>query len=241
MTPNVFDSGIVSSILSWMLCIPLLFGILQWVASFFLKHKGVPRAHSIWLCVCLILLSPARYLLFQVVAAACYAVQSPQAFLTLFLLVLYVPILWCLLTAVGLGLPLVALFPIQGKSGTLAGGRAVAASVVCPLLCLISSLLFNLALPYAGWTVHWLRARDVIRATNGPASVFYRYVVSSFGLYIGDPVPLPKFYSQTPQQPVDLLRCHVAVIYLGDEQKDYFLAHQYPELYKQMTGETPTK
>jgi hypothetical protein len=45
MTPNVFDSGIVSSILSWMLCIPLLFGILQWVASFFLKHNE-PRLGS---------------------------------------------------------------------------------------------------------------------------------------------------------------------------------------------------
>ena len=87
-----------------------------------------------------------------------------------------------------------------------------------------------------GWTVHWLNARDVIRATNGPAAIVYKYFAS-----IGTPTSLPRFFERTPQRPVDLLRCHVAAIYLGRDEMNYFLAHQYPELYKQMTEQPPGK
>lgn len=220
----------LSSILSWVFCIPIFIGILGWLLTTFQKHDGIPRAFSIWLGICVLIFSPIRYLLFLITVATCYMVQSFHAFFTMFILMFYVPIVFGLLFAIGVGLPMLSLTPILGKSEKLTFGRGLAASVVLPLVCLIGSFLFYLALPYAGWTVHWLSARDVIQATNGPAAIVHRYFAS-----IGTPTILPRFFESTPQQPEDLLRCHVAAVYLSDGQMAYFVAHQYPELYKQMT------
>lgn len=236
MTPEVFDSSIVSSILSWLFCVPLLLGILAWLFTVFEKHEGIPRAFSIWLSVCLIVFSPIRYLLFLFAAATCYMFQSFHAFITIFLLALYVPIVFGLLYFIGIGLPMLSLVPILGKSERLTFGRGLAASVALPVACVIGSLLFYLVLPYAGWTVHWLRARDVIRATNGPTALVYRYFAS-----VGTPTRVPGFFDRTPQTSQDLLRCHVAGIYLGDGQMGYFVAHQYPELYREMTERASDK
>lgn len=236
MTPEVFDSNIVSTVLSWLLCIPILVGILEWLFKVFDKHEGIPRAFSIWLSICLIVFSPIRYLLFLVAAATCYMCQSFHAFFTVFVLAAYVPIIFGLLYFLGVGLPMLSMVPILGKSERLTFGRGLAASVALPVICLVGSLLFDLALPYAGWTLHWLRARDVIRATNGPAAIVYRYVAS-----VGTPTSLPRFFDRTPQTPKDLLRCHVAGTYLGDNELGYFVAHQYPELYKEMTEHASDK
>lgn len=236
MTPEVFDSGIVPSILSWLFCVPLLLGILGWLLTVFEKHEGIPRAFSIWLSICLIVFSPIRYLLFLVIAAICYMFQSFHAFITMFPLALYVPIVFGLLYFIGIGLPMLSLAPILGKSERLTFGRGLAASVALPVACLIGSLLFHLLLPYAGWTLHWLRAKDVIRATNGPAALVYKYVAS-----IGTPTSVPRFFDRTPQTPRDLLRCHVAGLYLGDRELGYFVAHQYPELYREMTEQVSDK
>lgn len=236
MTPDVFNSSVISSILSWLLCIPIMIGIAGWLLTSFQKHDGIPRAFSIWLVVCLLIFSPIRYLLFLVAAATCYIVQSFPAFFTMFVLAFYVPIVFGLLYAIGVGLPMLSLTPILGKSERLTFRRGLAASVVLPVVCLIGSFFFHLALPYAGWTVHWLNARDVIRATNGPTAFVYRYFAS-----IGTPTALPRYFERTPQKAEDLLRCHVAAVYLGDRQISYFVAHQYPELYRQMTEQTSEK
>lgn len=236
MTPDVFDSSIVSSILSWLSCVPLLAWILAWSFTVFAKHDGIPRAFSIWLSICLIVFSPIRYLLFLGAASTCYMFQSFHAFSTIFVLALYVPIVFGLLYLIGIGLPMLSIVTFLGTSERLTFGRGLAASVVLPVACLIGSFLFHLALPYAGWTVHWLRARDVIRATNGPPALVYRYVAS-----IGTPTHVPRFFDRTPQAPQDLLRCHVAGVYLGDREFSYFVAHQYPELYREMTEQAPDK
>jgi hypothetical protein len=100
----------------------------------------------------------------------------------------------------------------------------------------VSSIIFYSALPYAGWTVHWLKAKDVIRATNGPAAIVFRYFTS-----IGTPVILPAFYDQTPQQPIDKLRCHAAAVFLSNQRTGYFVMHQYPDLYQRLTKGTESK
>src|SRR6185369_8786396 len=125
MTPHIFDSGLIPSILSWIFCIPILLGIVGWLLTAFQKHEGVPRAFSIWLGICLLIFSPARYLVFLVSAATCYMVQSFHAFFTIFILALYVPIVFGGLYIIGVGLPMFALVPILGKSERFTVGRGV--------------------------------------------------------------------------------------------------------------------
>ena len=236
MRPEIFESGIISSILAWLSALPLMLAAVAWVFTSFAKQEGIPRWFSIWMAVCLFIFSPARYLLFLIVAADCYAVQSWGAFFSVFLLVLYVPIVFGILYFIGVGLPMCSLIPIFGKGSQFTAARGLLASIVLPVVCIVCSFIFYWALPYAGWTVHWLKAKDIIRATNGPAAVVYRYFSS-----IGTPIILPAFYDQTPQQPLDELRCHAAAVFLSDARKGYFVKHQYPELYQKLTQGAETE
>ena len=236
MRPEVFESGIISSILAWLSALPLMVAAVAWVFTSFAKHEGIPRWFSIWLAICLFIFSPARYLLFLIVAADCYAVQSWGAFFSVFLLALYVPIVFGILFFIGVGLPMYSLVPIFGKSSQFTVARGLLASIVLPVVCIVSSFIFYWALPYAGWTVHWLKAKDVIRATNGPTAIVYRYFSS-----IGTPIILPAFYNQTPQQPIDELRCHAAAVFLSEARKGYFVKHQYPDLYQKLTQGAETE
>jgi hypothetical protein len=43
---------------------------------------------------------------------------------------------------------------------------------------------------------------------------------------------LPRFYKDTPQQDVDLLRSHVAMVFLREDNIPYFVSRQYPTLYE---------
>jgi hypothetical protein len=236
MHPEIFESGIISSILAWLSAIPLMFAAIALVFTSFVKHEGIPLWLSFWFAICLLIFSPVRYLLFLVVAADCYAVQSWGAFFSCFVLALYVPVVFGILYLIGVGLPIYSLGRILGKTSQLTVGRGILASVVFPLVCIVSSFIFYSTLPYAGWTVHWLKAKDVIRATNGPAAIVFRYFTS-----IGTPVTLPAFYDQTPQQPVDKLRCHTAAIFLSNQRNGYFVMHQYPDLYQRLTKGTEAK
>ena len=236
MEPAVFESSTFSAVLAWLLSVPLLLGAVGLVFTVFQRHEGIPRAFSIWLGLCLLIFSPARYMLFQVTLATCYMVQSFSAFVSTLILAMYVPIVFGLLYAIGIGLPMLSLFPLLGRSERMTFGRGLLASVVLPVVCILSSFLFHLVLPYAGWTVHWLKARDVIRASNGPSAFMFHYFAA-----IGTPTILPGFFDQTPHQPRDLLRCHMAAVYLGDRGKAYFVAKQYPELFKELTSEASTE
>jgi hypothetical protein len=237
MRPEIFESGIISSILAWLSALPLMLCAVTFVFTSFAKHEGIPRWFSIWLAICLFIFSPARYLLFLIVAADCYAVQSWGAFFSLLPLSLYVPIVFAILALIGVVLPMYSLVPILDKAPVFTVARGLLASVVLPVVCIVCSFIFYWALPYAAWTVHWrLETEDVIRATNGPTAIVYRYFSS-----IGTPIILPRFYDQTPQQPLDELRCHAATVFLRDSRKAYFVKHQYPEIYKKVIEGAATK
>ncbi len=74
---------------------------------------------------------------------------------------------------------------------------------------------------------HGLPADYVIRATNGPAYYVFAWTVPR-GL-----VALPPYTSKTPQTTADILRSHVALLYLSDEKHVYFLKTEYPNLFEE--------
>lgn len=182
--------------------------------------------------ICLLFLSPARYLLFQCILGFSYIVQSWRALFSTFWLSLYVPIVFGILYFIGVGLPFLPISFIIGKSDNVSFDKGVILAIVFPIICLISTFLFFFILPYAAWTIRWVNPNDVIKATNGPAAVVYRYVTSPYS-----PTMLPEIFEQTPQKDIDLLRCHVAAIYLGNQEFWYFLKLQYPNIYQNLIRE----
>lgn len=233
MRPEVFESSTFSLILSWIVCLPIMFGIIAWILGLFAKQEGVPWIFSAWLGVCLLVFSPARYLLFQVALASSYMVQSFGAFISVFLLAIYVPIVFGILYFIGIGLPMLPTMAILKDQDRMSFGRGLAASIVLPIACIISSLLFYWALPLAGKTVGWLKVKDVMKATNGPPALIYKYFSAPY-----TPTILPGFFEDTPHQDIDLLRCHVAAVYVSDRKLGYFVKHQYPEIYEKAVGES---
>jgi hypothetical protein len=233
MHPDVFESSTLSLILSWVFCLPIIFSIVTLILGLFAKQEGIPWVFSAWLGVCLLIFSPARYLLFQVALASSYMVQSFGSFISVFLLAIYIPIVFGILYSIGIGLPLLPVMAILKNQERITFGRGLAASVVLPISCIICSILFYWALPIAGNTVGWLKVKDVMKATNGPPALIYKYFTSPF-----TPTILPGFFDDTPRKDIDLLRCHVAAVYISDKKLGYFVKHQYPDIYEKAVGET---
>ncbi len=235
MQPEVFESSTFSLIISWIVCLPIILGIIAWFLGLFAKQEGVPWIFSAWLGICLLVFSPARYLLFQVVLASSYMVQSFGAFVSVFILAIYVPIVFGILYFIGIGLPVLPIMAMLKNKKRMTFGRGLAASIVLPIACIISSFLFYWALPFAGKTVGWLKVKDVIKATNGPPALIFKYFSSQL-----TPTRMPRFFYETPKEDIDFLRCHVASIYVSDKKLGYFLKHQYPEIYEKAVAESET-
>jgi hypothetical protein len=96
----------------------------------------------------------------------------------------------------------------------------------------LATYVFFSLLPLAAKTVGWLKVDDVIKATNGPAAVVFKYLVAPYQV-----LTLPRFFEKTPQQDIDLLRSHVAVLYLRKDKISYFVSKQYPKLYEMYESE----
>ena len=230
MQSDIFESYTVSLILAWVFSVPLICACIVLIPAIFLKCEGVPRYFSVWCGICLLLLSPIRYIVFLLALSLSYCMQSLWADATcLFILPFYYPFVFVLLLLVGLSLPfcLVSVYWDKPERRTL--GLRVLVSIAMPIACIVSTHLFFWVLPYAGKTVGWLNVKDVIRATNGPPAVIFKYFSAPF-----TPLPVPGFYEDTPQQDVDLLRCHVATLYVSDKKKGFFLEQQYPSIYERI-------
>lgn len=232
MRPEVFESNMISQMLSWIICLPIIIGIIRFTLGLFAKQDNIPWGFSAWLGICLLVFSPARYLLFLVALASSYTVQSFSAFLSTFLLAIYFPFIFGILFFIGISLPMLPVMAILKDEERITFGRGLAASIVLPIACITSCFIFYWALPLAGKTVGWLSVKDVMKATNGPPALIYKYYTSPFA-----PTFLPSIFDQTPQQDIDLLRCHVAAVYVSDKKFGYFVKHQYPNIYKRATFE----
>jgi len=230
MNPDHFQSSFISLALSWIFAIPILIWIIGWMLTVFAKHDGVPWLFSMWLGLCILIFSPARYLMFLVVLGSSYTVQSFLSLFYSFILALYVPMVFGILTFIGVGLPMLAIMPIIKDKVTVL--RGIVASIILPIACTIASVIFFKLLPLAGMTVVWLNVKDVVRATNGPAALVFKYLVAH-----STPVILPRYFDKTPQTEQDELRCHIAAVFISDAKIGYFIRNQYPDLYQHLTKE----
>ena len=233
MQPEVFESSMISLILSWIFCVPIIISIIGFILQLFSKREGIPWLFSAWLGLCLLLFSPARYLIFQVAVGTSFMVQSFGAFISVFILAIYVPIIFGILYFIGIGLPMLSITLILKNQKRMTFVRGLAASVVLLITCIVCSFIFYRALPLAGMSTGWLSVKDVIKATNGPPALIYKYFASPF-----TPTILPGFFEDTPQQDIDILRCHIAAVYISDKKLGYFVKHQYPEIYEKAVNET---
>jgi hypothetical protein len=209
-----FASHTISLVLAWAFSIPVMLGVLGFAFEVFGKPKeGVPWVWSAWYVLCILVVSPLRYIMLQFVLAGAYGVQSGAAFVSGILCAFYVPIVFGLLWAVGMGLPLLASVGGALILSRKDKERVWPAAVLLPFFCAAGHALFFLLLPYAAWTIRWLPDDDVIRATNGPATLFYRFVVEP---------DIPRF-GPTLQAHGDSakerLRWHVSHVYVAPEKR----------------------
>lgn len=231
-----FSSPMISQILAWIFSIPLICGILCYcIIILFTKIEGIPRIFIIWLLICLILFSPVRYIVLQLFLAVAFPYQSIVAFLSSIPLVIYIPIVFGILYAIGLGFPLFLTMFIAGTKEPISKGRLFLAGIAAPIIFLIFSTIFYNILPYAAYSTHWLGTKEIIRTTNGPSYYFYRYAVEQF-----TPLQFPGFTKDIGLQNMrvkERFRAHVAGVYCGDKHFWYYVSKTYPDYFEKLKNQ----
>jgi len=232
---DYFQSYTISLILAWMFSILIIVRLMPvMIGVLFEKSAGMPRSLMIWQSICLLLFSPLRYILLQLVLATSYPVQSFLALSSFFLLLLYIPIVFSILYAIGLGLPLLTAIVVEMLNNKSSKIRVWLSAVASLFVCILARWIFFIVLPYAAYSTHWLNPQDVIRATNGPAEYFYRYVAEPM-----NPLQFPEHVRELGIQNLtarERLRAHVAELYLGEKAFSVFMHKSYPEEFKGKTG-----
>jgi hypothetical protein len=226
-----FASSTLSLCLSWFFCIPVLLAMLGFTLALFAKHEGVPRPFSIWVGLCFLVFSPIRYLLFLMVAGTCYPWQSVTAFFSVLWWgrIGWLTFIFWILFAISFQIPLLLTFLSLGvKTERPTKLRYAISTLLAPIIALVGSLVFGVVHPFAALATHGLPARDVIRATNGPAYYVFGWTVSAWS------VALPRYVHQTPERTQDYLRVHVAYVYLSEEDQAAYVKVAYPEVYESL-------
>ncbi|MDY6821901.1 MAG: hypothetical protein SVN78_09815 [Deferribacterota bacterium] len=242
MNIDPFASSTFSLRIAWFSAI---LGLICFIGFFEIVKKKLGKNifMFVWFSLCLLFLSPARYMLFQSILAASYIFQSKEAFISSPLLALYIPTVFGILLFTGLFLPLAMLIflreIIRDTDYFFSFVKGISA-IIFPIICLISSYIFYYILPYAAWALFLLNPNDLIKATNGPTAIVYKYITKPLS-----PTIVPDIFYQTPQRDIDLLRCHVAAIYMSNQKFWYFVKLQYPDIYEQTLkkngGKLPNK
>jgi len=239
MIPDPFASPMISQILTWIFSIPLIFGILALVVNMlFVKLEGVPRIFTIWLLLCLLLFSPFRYIMLQLITAIAFPFQSIAGFLSTFVLVIYIPIVFGILYAIGLGVPFLLIILIAGKSEPLSKGRLFLSGITAPIIFLVFSTIYYNVLPYAAYSTHWVGPKEIIRTTNGPSHYFYCFAVEQF-----TPLQFSGFSDDIGLENMsakERFRAHVVSVYCGNKQHWYYVSKVYPEYFEKLKREYET-
>jgi hypothetical protein len=221
-----FESSKLSLVLAWVFCVPLLLGIANMVFTAFKKHEEIPWIYSAWIAVCFLILSPARYIAFLLVMAESYPFQNIAALFSLLTFWHWLPAAVAFTVAYTIGLigPLFLVLWVVGDKANPSRVRLLISAALAPVIAFVGTFAFSLILPFAALSVHALDADAIIKATNGPA----HFVFLSEGSGM---IALPPYYAKTPQTTTDMIRSHVALLYLSDEEHNYFLKMEYPNLY----------
>lgn len=235
MTSDPFSSGPIASTLAWVVSVPALIGTFAAVANMLFgpRESGVPRWLLFWMALCVLIISPFRYIVLQVLLTGAYLVQSPTAFLSGIWLTALAPIVIGLSYAIGIGAPLFAVTLIgtpKASTSTLSPVRLAAVAVATPVLLMVGRIAFFFALFWLGWPFHMLRGRDLIAATNGPVLAYYSAVISPM-----EALPVGHFYRDVSDSDRAMLRNHVAAIYLSNDDEIGYIRAAYPTLYLDAT------
>lgn len=103
MEVDPFASGMLATALSWISAVPMFLAVVGGaVTSVFAPTSVRVKILYAWMLLCALALTPVRYILFQMIAAASYPWQSLRAFLSTFILTIYIPIVFGLLCAVAI-------------------------------------------------------------------------------------------------------------------------------------------
>lgn len=224
-----FASSAFSTVCAWIMALSVALWVGVTLLSMLRDVSAAPRAFKILGCVVLpafAAIGPLRYAFWQVVFWACFPFQSWRSFLETWVLVLYLPILWVLLLFLSYGpfflFGWLAKFEWMQDNIILKPYRLVCLAFVgVPLgLLLWSSPVFNLVgLPVFGESLHWLRAEDVIRASNGPAYLVFRTVAKGSVTFGTPPEIMDRFKESVSAEPVDSYRAHIALTYLSKSER----------------------
>ena len=232
-----FESSATSTVLSWICVGPMLLA-LAFAPFSIIRDAEAPLRYRIlvvWLLLCLIALSPLRYVFFQLVLAASFPVQSWRAFFSGILVLMYAPIVFGILYLISLGIPLAGTVWIAGAREDSPRWRTVLAGFAAPALCAAAWIPFSALLPLAAKTVHWLDPVSLVRATNGPSYYVFKYIVLP-----ATPLQFPfpgEEASQFKFSDRDLARLHVASVYMSAPREGWFIREAYPELYTHLEAQ----
>lgn len=239
-----YASHTVSLTLAWVFSIPVWGVFVAYMAKFVFEapdaagvllksEAAIDWGLSAWNAVCVLVVSPLRYALLQLVLAIAYGVQSGTAFLSALLLVLYVPIIFGLLYVVGVLLPWLLAGAFAGitlSRSPQSRGRLAVVFVALPFFYAAGYALFFLLLPCAAWTIKWLPGDNVLKATNGPARSFYQYVVEPDIPRVG-----PQLRVEDGDSALERLRSHVSRTYIGpatQTAQQFWLAAQTAQHFR---------
>jgi len=126
---------------------------------------------------------------------------------------------------IGIGLPLLLLFLVFRVCDEM--GRKLAlwsSAILAPLILYLGTIIFMLVLPIAAKSTHSIEAEGVIKASNGPAYYYYRYV----GRW-GMPVPEPGEIKDISTDYRSFYRTQIASLYLSKGEYVYFLGKTFPD------------
>lgn len=233
MAPDPFASPTISAVLTWCFSILLILGLIgSWGRDLIESAKQFPRLFTVWLAICVIVLSPFRYMLLEISLGIALPFQSFEGLGAGILLSAYIPIVFGCLNIIVVGLPVIAVLAIAGDAPNTA--RRFLASIMAPALCVLGTAGFYFLLPYAALTTHWVPAEPLIRATNGPSTIVYEYVVDQL---------LPLHYAGFAREvgveemnAKERLRAHVVGLYCGKKQAREYVKLAYPEYYEHATA-----
>jgi hypothetical protein len=253
MINDYFESSGFHIILSWVISIIVIFlAVIEILASNPRRPKDMPRLLFYWILLSIIIFSPIRYIIFQILFALNYPFQSWVAAITTIPLILYVPLVFSMLWIIGVGLPLLLIFIFEILEKWVSKKIVMSIQAIfAPIASLVGTYLFFLLLPYAGLTVSWLKAEDIIKTSNGAVWAYYKnccYFLPTevpdytWGIinYKHEGNYDTKFYdafSSPDSERKIMYRNHIAHIYLSDKQEKRYIYYAFRDLYEKRKKE----
>jgi hypothetical protein len=241
-----YPSSTLSLVLSWLFgFLPLLYFLVFLNGNilppnfnedrFIEEQPWLKGLLILWGLVCLVVYSPALYLVFMSVLFASYAAQGIGAFfIGISVLAALVPLLILVYSLIGIVAPFWVAIRIAGLKlyEPMKLWRVALGAVLLPVLCKIGFSVFFALLPVLRPATGWLDGDNLIRATNGPAGLIYRYAAAPIA-----PILRPDFNRPELQTPINEVRANVAAHFLSPEQQLVFVKKQFPDDYMLWVGE----